>query len=135
MEGYAMGERKRVFSGSPYEDHFGYCRAIRIGNRIEVSGTTSMVNGELVGVGDVYQQTLTTMNTIQKAIEELGGSKTDIVRLRLYITERAHVPDLMRAAQDFGLKDILPTASLLIVNGLIDPRMLVEIEADAMVDE
>jgi enamine deaminase RidA (YjgF/YER057c/UK114 family) len=128
-----MGERKRVFSGSPYEEHFGYCRAIRIDNRIEVSGTTSMENGELVGLGDAYQQTLVTMNNIQKAIEELGGKVTDIVRIRVYITDRANVPELVRAAQDFGLKDILPAATLVIVNGLIDPRMLVEMEADAIV--
>jgi enamine deaminase RidA (YjgF/YER057c/UK114 family) len=128
-----MGERRRVFSGSPYEEHFGYCRAIRIGNRIEVSGTTSMENGELVGLGDAYQQTLVTMNNIQKAIEELGGKVTDIVRIRVYITDRANVPELVRAAQDFGLKNILPAATLVIVNGLIDPRMLVEMEADAIV--
>ncbi|MHC0037961.1 RidA family protein [Pseudoneobacillus sp. C159] len=129
-----MSERKRVFSGSPYEEHFGYCRAIRIGNRIEVSGTTAMENGELVGLGDAYQQTLVTMNNIQKAIEELSGKVTDIVRIRVYITDRANVPELVRAAQDFGLKEILPAATLVIVNGLIDPRMLVEMEADAIVE-
>lgn len=74
-----MGERKRVFSGSPYEEHFGYCRAIRVGNRIEVSGTTAMENGELIGIGDAYQQTLSIMNTIQKQLWSLEVSKRTLL--------------------------------------------------------
>jgi enamine deaminase RidA (YjgF/YER057c/UK114 family) len=124
---------QRTFSDSPYEQQFGYCRAIRVGNQIIVSGTIGIENGELVGIGDAYQQTLVAFKNIEKALLDLGSNLDDLVRVRIYITDPSNIEAIGKAAHESDFKNIQPAATLVVVNGLIDPRVLVEIEAEAIV--
>ena len=130
-----MTIREKVQTESSWEQQLGYCRAIRVGNRIEISGTTAVVDGEIVGTGDAYQQTTTIMNIIRHAVEKLGGQVTDIVRIRVFVTDATYIPAIIKGAQEFGMREIEPVATLVVVKSLIDPRLLVEIEADAILEE
>ncbi|WP_421617115.1 RidA family protein [Brevibacillus sp. TJ4] len=125
--------RKQVFTGSPWEPVVGYCRAIRVGNRIEVAGTTAMKDGEVVGVGDPYEQTKCILQTIEKALGELGADLTHVVRTRMFVTDISQWEEIGRAHGEF-FRDIQPVASMVEVKALIDPRLLVEIEAEAIVE-
>lgn len=125
--------RKQVFTGSPWEPIVGYCRAIRVGNRIEVAGTTAMKDGEVIGVGDPYEQTKCILQTIEKALGELGADLTHVVRTRMFVTDISQWEEIGRAHGEF-FRDIQPVASMVEVKALIDPRLLVEIEAEAIVD-
>ncbi|UFJ41268.1 RidA family protein [Brevibacillus humidisoli] len=127
-----MNERVSVSSGSPWEPVVGYCRAIRVGNRIEVAGTTAMRDGEVVGVGDAYEQTKQIIKTIEEALQKLGGSLADVVRTRMFVTDIARWEEIGRAHGEF-FKEIKPVATMVEVKALIDPRLLVEMEAEAIV--
>lgn len=125
--------RKQVFTGSPWEPIVGYCRAIRIGNRIEVAGTTAMKDGEVVGVGNPYEQTKFILQTIEKALGELGAAMSHVVRTRMFVTDISRWEEIGKAHGEF-FRDIQPAASMVEVKALIDPLLMVEIEVEAYID-
>jgi enamine deaminase RidA (YjgF/YER057c/UK114 family) len=120
----------RVRSASPYEGLFGFSRAVRRGSRISVSGTAPLdANGETVA-GDTYEQAIRCLEIILEAVEALGGSRDDVVRTRLYITNAEDWEAVGRAHGEF-FGETFPASTLVVVKGLLDPRWRVEIEADA----
>ncbi|RTE06867.1 RidA family protein [Paenibacillus whitsoniae] len=125
-------ERKKVFTGSPWEPQVGYCRAIRVGDRIEVAGTTAMKDGEVVGEGDAYAQTQCITTTIQEALRELGAELSDVIRTRMFVTDISQWEAYGRAHGEF-FRDIQPVATMVEVQALIDPRLMIEIEVEAVV--
>lgn len=121
---------ERVSSGSPWEPVIGYSRAVRAGNTVYVSGCTATVAGEVVAVGDAYEQTRLALQGVLDALARLGAEPRHVVRTRMYVTDISKWGEIGRAhGEVFG--DIGPATSMLEVSGLIDPRMLVEVEAVA----
>ncbi|MBP1988492.1 RidA family protein [Paenibacillus eucommiae] len=129
-----MLERKKAMSGAPWETIFGYCRALRIGNVVEVSGTTAMKDGEIVGIGDAYQQTKRILQIIEEALEEVGASMQDVTRTRIFVTDIKLWEQIAKAHRE-AFSDIMPVASMVEVSALMDPRLLVEIEAQAYLEK
>ena len=127
-------KRTLFSSGAKWEDKVGYSRAVRVGNIIEVSGTTSIKDGEFVGTGDVAFQTKTILDIIKTAIIALGGSLEDVVRTRMYITDIGLWEEVGEVHGTF-FKAIKPATSLVEISALIDPNMLIEIEATAIVQD
>lgn len=124
---------QRVFTGSPAEPTFGYCRAIRAGNQIIVSGTAAYdAGGNVVAPGDMYAQTVRCLEIIRKAIEDLGGNVSQVVRTRTFVTDIGRASEVGRAHREV-FADHPPTATLVEVTALIDPALVVEMEADAIV--
>jgi len=120
-----------VLTGRPLETQIGFSRAIRVGNRIEVSGTApTNPDGSPAGGDDSYEQTLACLNIIRDAIEELGGRIEDVYRTRMYITPAADPREVGRAHGLF-FGSIKPAATMVVVAGLLDERWLVEVEAHA----
>jgi enamine deaminase RidA (YjgF/YER057c/UK114 family) len=127
-------ERKNIFSGAPWESKVGYSRAVRIGNIIEVSGTTSVANGEVQHKGDLYKQTQHVLALIEKALNEAGADLHDVVRTRMYVTDISRWEEAGKAHGEFFVH-IRPATTMVEVSNLIDPEMLIEIEATAVVIE
>ena len=126
--------RKNIKSGAPWEPLVGYSRAVRVGNFIAVSGSAAIGDdGELVGAGDAYLQAQRCIEVIRIALEQAGGGLQHVVRTRMYVTDIERWPEIARAHQE-ALGDIAPATSMVEVTRVIDPEMLVEIEADAIVD-
>lgn len=123
--------RQNIGGTSPWEGMIGYSRAVRIGNAVHVAGTTATVNGEVVAVRDAYEQTRVALDIIGKALEAAGARLEDVVRTRLYVTDISQWEAVGRAHGEV-FRDIRPAATLVQVAALIDPRHLVEIEAEAI---
>ena len=125
--------RVNIRSGAPWEPVVGYSRAVRAGRYIAVSGSAAVdENGELVGVGDMYAQTKQCIRVIENALQQAGASLADVVRTRTFVTDIERWDEVAKAHQEaFG--DVAPATSMVEVSRLIDPAMLVEIEADALI--
>jgi len=128
-------KRTCVRSGAPWEPIVGYSRAVRVGNTIAVTGCASVdEDGQLVGEGDAYLQAQQCIKVIRTAVEGTGARLEDVVRTRMFVTDIEQWADIARAHKEaFG--EIMPATTMVEVSRLIDPKMLVEIEADAIVAE
>ena len=125
--------RQRYNSGTVWENDINYSRAIRHGNTIEVSGTTAVIDGEIVGIGDAYAQSRAILKKISHSLEQLGGNIDQVVRTRMYIVDIDDTDAVCRAhAETFA--EAKPAATLVVVKELINPSLLVEIEATAIID-
>jgi len=125
--------RKLYSSGAEWEDIAGYSRAVRVGNIIEVAGTTAIKDGKLIGKEDIHLQTKTILAIIKDAIEGLGGSIEQTVRTRMYVTDISQW-ELVAKAHGEVFAKIKPASTMVEVSGLIDPEMLIEIEATAIIE-
>ena len=126
-----MTGRQRISSGGKWEAIVGYCRAVRVNNRVFVAGTTATDSrGQIVGPGDPYAQTVQALKNIERSLVQAGAKLADVVRTRMFVTDISRWEEYGRAHGDF-FHDFPPAATMVQVVRLIDPAMLIEIEADA----
>lgn len=130
-----MQKRMNISSGAKWEDIVGYSRAVRVGNAVEVAGTTAVdEQGNVVGLNDAYEQTRFILAKIEKALTAAGASLKDIVRTRMFVTDISKWEEIGRAHGEV-FRTIKPAASMIEVKGLISPELLVEIEVTAILSE
>ena len=126
--------RQNISTGGPWEGKIAYSRAVRVGAHISVSGSTAMTESGLVGKGDPYAQTIQTLRTIEAALQQAGASLADVVRTRIYMANIDQWQEVGRAHGEV-FSAIRPATTMVEVKRLIDPGMLVEIEADAIMSQ
>ncbi|MHC3473936.1 RidA family protein [Streptomyces sp. 7R007] len=124
------GAVRRVQSGSPWEESFGFARAVAAGDRVLVAGTTSFKGDVLYGEGDPYEQAKVAFTTAVEAIGEFGLGVDSVIRTRMYLTHARDVDDVGRAHKEL-FDAVRPVSTLLVVQGFVDPRILVEVELEA----
>lgn len=125
------GDRQNISSGAKWEDVVGYSRAVRVGSRIYLTGTTAIdERNELVGIGDAYAQTVQVIRNIERALKQAGATLENVVRTRMFVTDIRRWEEYGRAHREF-FGGIRPCATMIEVRALIDPEMLIEIEAEA----
>jgi len=137
MEATTMSINKRlnIASGAKWEDIVGYSRAVRIGNVVEVAGTTAVDDtGEVVGINNPYEQAKFALSKIEKALAAAGATLKDVVRTRLFVTDIGRWEEFGRAHGEY-FRDIKPASTMVEVRSLINPEMLIEIEATAIIGE
>ncbi len=129
-----MSNRENFTTGAKWEDTVGYCRAVKIGNILEISGTTAAKGGEILHKDDAYLQAKEIINIAQEVIQKAGGQLSDVIRTRMYLTD---IKDWESVAKAHGeaFADIKPATTLVEVSGLVDPDMLVEIEFSVYLQE
>jgi enamine deaminase RidA (YjgF/YER057c/UK114 family) len=126
--------RQNYSTNSPWEPIVGYSRAVRVGNQVFITGTTAIgPDGKLSGAGDAYAQTAQILRNIEAVLARAGAAMRDVVRTRIFVTDIGRWQEIGRAHREF-FGDIRPCATMVEVRRLIDPEMLVEIEADAVVE-
>ena len=126
-----MIERINISSPSPWEDIVGYSRAVRVGNTVEVAGTTASEGDTFIGKGNLYEQTKFIFQKIEKALRDAGASMNDVVRTRMFVTDISKWEEAGKAHVEF-FKDIKPVATMVEVSRLIHPDLLIEIEVTAV---
>ena len=130
-----MSKRINISSGAKWEDIVGYSRAVRVGNMVEVAGTTAVdENGQVVGANNPYEQTKFALSKIERALKEAGASLQDVVRTRMFVTDIRTWEEIGRAHGEF-FRAIKPAATMVEVRALISPELLVEIEATAIISD
>jgi len=129
-----MKDRVRVYSGAPWESQVGYCRAVRVAEQVAITGTAAVGDdGGIVGIGDAYRQTQRCIEIIANALRAAGGGLEHVIRTRMFVTDIGRWAEIGKAHREaFG--DHPPATTMVEVSRLIDPDMLVEIEADAIVE-
>ena len=130
-----LSDRSNYSSGAPWESIAGYSRAVRVGNIIEVAGTTAVdTEGQVVGAGDIGEQTDYIFNKIRNALNDAGSKMSDVIRTRMYLTDINDWETVARVHGDI-FSDIKPVSTLVEVSGLIDEELLIEIEVSAVVSD
>ena len=130
-----LSDRSNYSSGAPWESIAGYSRAVRVGNIIEVAGTTAVdTEGQVVGAGDISKQTDYIFNKIRNALIDAGSKMSDVIRTRMYLTDINDWETVARVHGDI-FSDIKPVSTLVEVSGLIDEELLIEIEVSALVSD
>lgn len=124
--------RQQVSTGSPWEDVVGYSRAVRVGDTVHVAGTTAVRDGVVIAPGDAYLQARAALGIITEALAEVGATPADVVRTRMYVTDISRWEEVGRAHGEV-FHDVRPAASMVQVAALIDPDLVVEVEADAII--